>query len=121
MANSKWFMFRFEELEIWKLAVEYADMLYDLAKKFPKEELYSLADQLKRAAVSISNNIAEGSGGTVAEFRSFLGISVRSVLETVNIIHFAAIRGYITGNERQVVYDVAEKLIRKTRAFRTSL
>jgi four helix bundle protein len=53
-------MFRFEELEIWKLAIEYGDKLYNIADKFPMRELYAMGSQLRRAALSISNNIAEG-------------------------------------------------------------
>lgn len=79
-------MFRFEELEVWKLAIEYADELYELSKEFPPEERYNLTDHLKRAVISISNNIAEGSGSaTVKNFKSFLDISISSVLETVNL------------------------------------
>lgn len=69
--------FRFEHLEIWKTAIEYADELYNIALSFPSEEKYALADQLRRAAISISNNIAEGSrSGTVKNFSSFLNISI---------------------------------------------
>ena len=63
--------FRFESLEIWKLSLIYASHLYDVAQKFPIEERFALEDQLRRAAVSISNNIAEGSGSaTDKNFRS---------------------------------------------------
>ena len=55
-------MFRFEQLEIWRLSVNYAKLCYEATKTFPKEEQFGLANQLRRAAVSISNNIAEGSG-----------------------------------------------------------
>lgn len=55
-------MFRFESLEIWKLAIEYGEKLYNIADSLPQEETYGLSSQLRRAAVSISNNIAEGSG-----------------------------------------------------------
>jgi len=115
-------VFRFEELEIWKLAIEYGNELYDVADKFPPKELYGLGSQLRRSAVSISNNIAEGSGAsTNKDFRSFLDISVKSTLETVNILYFAKIRKYITEEKRLKLYEEAEKIIRKTRSLKNTL
>ena len=55
-------MFRFEDLEIWELSIDYANNCYDLAKQFPDYEIFALANQLRRSAISISNNIVEGSG-----------------------------------------------------------
>jgi four helix bundle protein len=88
---------------------------------FPKHETFALADQLKRAAVSISNNIAEGSGGTKKDFSNFLNIAVKSVLETVNILHFAESIGYIDLSKKDDLYREAETLIRKIRAFKNTL
>ena len=115
-------MFRFEELDIWKLAIAYAEEIYELAQKLPAHEKYNLTEQLKRAALSISNNIAEGSGTTtVKNFKSFLDISISSILETVNILHFAKRRGYISETERFDCYQKAEVLIKKIRAFKKAL
>ena len=115
-------MFRFEELEIWKLAIEYAEELYNLIEKLPASEKYNLSDQLKKAALSISNNIAEGSGtATIKNFKSFLDISICSTLETVNLLHFAKRISYINEEERLRFYQKAEVLIRKIRAFKNSL
>jgi len=115
-------MFRFEELEIWKLAIEYGNKLYDIADSLPQKELYGLGSQLRRAAVSISNNIAEGSGAaTKKDFCSFLDTSIKSALETVNILYFAKLRKYISESQRSKLYEEAEKLIRKIRAFKKSL
>ena len=137
MANSLWLieiaspyaicykptkMFRFESLDIWKLSLDYADKLYDVAYLFPSEERFALSDQLRRAAVSISNNIAEGSGSaTNKNFSSFLDISIKSSLETVNILFLARKRDYITEKERQFLYNDAEILIKKIRAFKNKL
>jgi four helix bundle protein len=52
--------FKFEKLEIWKLAIEFADEVHLLTRRFPKEEIFSLTSQFKRAADSVSLNIAEG-------------------------------------------------------------
>ena len=115
-------MFRFEDLDIWKLAIEYANEIYDITARFPDDEKYNLISQLRRAALSISNNIAEGSGaGTTKNFKSFLDISTASALETVNLLFFSAKRSYITESQRAEFYDKAEKLIKKVRAFKNSL
>ncbi len=114
-------MFRFEELEIWKLAIEYAKDCYKIANDFPTKETYSLADQLRRASVSVSNNIAEGSAFGDVKFRSYLDITIGSTLETINIISFAVAIGYIKAEKQNLMYGEAEKLIRKVRSFKNSL
>ncbi len=115
-------MFRFEELEIWQLAIEYGNRLYGIADKFPAKELYAMGSQIRRASLSISNNIAEGSGGpSNKDFCSFLDRSIKSTLETVNILYFARRRLYIKEEERSGLYKEAEKIIRKIRAFKKSL
>jgi len=115
-------MFRFESLDIWKLAIEYAVKLYDIADSFPQKEIYVLSSQLRKAVVSISNNIAEGSGAnTNKDFSNFLDISIKSTLETVNILYFALLKKYISEAKQKELYNEAEKLIRKIRAFKKSL
>ncbi len=115
-------MFRFENLDIWKLSIEYADELYELVKELPDHERFNLVDHLKRAALSISNNIAEGAGtATKKNFASFLDISISSTYETVNLLHFAKKREYINEAERLNFYNRAELLVKKTRAFKNSL
>ncbi|MBI4427394.1 MAG: four helix bundle protein [Candidatus Magasanikbacteria bacterium] len=54
-------VYRFENLEIWKLAREYANLIYSVTKQFPKEELFALSNQLRRAGLSVMLNITEGS------------------------------------------------------------
>jgi len=114
-------MFRFEELEIWRLSIEYGKRCYKVASGFPKYEMYGLADQLRRAGVSISNNIAEGSVGSGVNFKRYLIIAIGSVFETVNISYFAYEMKYIKNEARQELYDDAQMLIKKIRAFSQSL
>ena len=64
--------FDFENLKVYQKSLAYVDFVYELTKKFPKEEIFSLANQFRRASVSICLNIAEGSGGSKAEFNQFL-------------------------------------------------
>jgi four helix bundle protein len=115
-------MFRFEKLEIWKLAISYANDIYNLTITFPDNEKYNVTDQLKRASLSISNNISEGSGAaTKKNFCSYLDISISSCFETVNLLHFAKKRKYIAESKRKEMYNKAEILVKKIRSFKNSL
>lgn len=69
-------MHNFQQLKIWQKAMDITEMTYRVAAGFPKEEKYGLTSQMKRSAVSIPSNIAEGAGrNTDGEFKNFLGIS----------------------------------------------
>jgi four helix bundle protein len=66
----------FRELVVWQRAMQLATAIYKLTQKFPREEMYGLTSQLRRAGVSVASNIAEGYGrGTRGEYRNFLGIA----------------------------------------------
>ncbi len=69
--------FNFEELLVYQKSLNFIDYAYDIKRKFPKEETFRLTSQFIRAANSIALNIADGSGGTKAEFHNFLRISKR--------------------------------------------
>ena len=78
--------FRFEDLEIWRRAVEIADQLFDEADRLDQNRLYRFAEQLRGAALSVSNNIAEGSGSeSNREFKQFLNYARRSAFEVANM------------------------------------
>lgn len=77
--------FRFEDLEIWKLAIEIADNLFDIADDLEQRKLYRFAEQLRGAGMSMSNNIAEGSGSVSnKEFKQFLNYARRSTFYTIS-------------------------------------
>ncbi len=65
-------MFKFEELHVYQDSLDFVDKVYLITSKWPKEEIFSLISQFKRAAISISLNIAEGTGRTTKDFRHFL-------------------------------------------------
>jgi four helix bundle protein len=72
----------FRDLIVWQRSVGLAVAVYELTREFPKEEIYGLTSQLRRAAVSIASNIAEGHGrNTAGEFRQFLGVARGSNFE----------------------------------------
>jgi four helix bundle protein len=72
----------FQDLIVWQRAMELAVSVYELTRTFPREEIYGITSQLRRASVSIASNIAEGRGrGTDGEFRQFLNIAQGSTYE----------------------------------------
>ncbi len=114
--------FRFEDLKVWNLAVDLSNDIDILAKKFPIEERFSLASQMKRAADSVVLNIAEGSTGqTKPEFRRFLGIALRSAIEVVACLFLAHKRHYIGDEAFKQYYDEYEKLCKMITKLRGSL
>ena len=88
--------FKFEKLEVYQLALDYIDLVYKIAKQLPKAEEFNLKSQLIRAATSVALNIAEGSTGqTDAEQARFLGMAIRSLLETVACQHIIGRHGFL--------------------------
>jgi four helix bundle protein len=114
--------FRFEQLDIWKEANQVSDTLFDFSDQADEKRLYKFAEQLRSAAMSISNNIAEGSGSfSDKDFANFLNISRRSVFECANILHIFQRRKIITSKERLKVYPSLILLSKKITNFRKSL
>lgn len=114
--------FRFEDLDIWKLAVQYASKIYKLTDQFPQHENFGLRQQTRRAAVSVSLNIAEGAGrGSDKDFSRFLNIAVGSVFEVVSGFAIALERKYISNLKYEEIRKDSEVLCRKIGAFRNCL
>lgn len=114
--------FRFEQLDIWKESITISDLLFDFADKADEKRFYRFAEQLRAAAMSISNNIAEGSGSfSDKEFASFLNISRRSVFECANIIQIFLRRNIITSEEKSKIYLQLILLSKKITNFRKTL
>lgn len=79
--------FKFEQLDVWQVSIEFSQQMFSLASKLPSEYRYSLADQLRRAALSIPTNIAEGCGrGGDKEQVQFYRIARGSLFETVSLL-----------------------------------
>ena len=115
--------YKFEQLDVWKLSLEYIDSIYILAAQLPKSEEFNLKSQIVRAATSISLNIAEGSTGqSDAEQARFLGFAIRSLIETVACQHVIRRRNYIQDeNLLQKLYEDSEVLAKKLQSFRKSI
>lgn len=90
-------MFRFQELAVWKKGIDIGNRLLDIADELEKKRRYRFAEQVRGASLSISNNIAEGSGSnSKAEFASFLNIAKRSAFENANMVIVFQSRGLIS-------------------------
>ena len=114
--------FRFMELEIWKESITLNDQLFDLADAFVDAKSYRVAEQLRAASLSISNNIAEGSGSfSSKDFANFLNIARRSVFETANISFVAYRRKFIDKEKLDQILNDLEVLSKKITNFRKSL
>lgn len=114
--------FRFQDLEIWKEAVEVADMLFDIADNLEEKKLFRFAEQLRGAGMSISNNIAEGSGSnSKKEFYQFLNIARRSAFENANIVILLKKRDIITQDMLDLLLEKLDHICRKITNFQKSL
>jgi len=114
--------FRFQDLEIWQLAIEIADKLFDIADDLEKRKFYRFAEQLRAAGMSMSNNIAEGSGSSSKkDFANFLNIAKRSTFENANIIIVLKRRNLITLEKENELLEKLDELSRKITNFKKSL
>ena len=114
--------FKFEKLKVWQKAVNLAGDVNELTKTFPKEELFILSAQIKRAADSVSLNIAEGSTGqSNAEFRKFLTYALRSDIEVVGCLYLAQRRKLIDEQSFSNIYALCEEILIMINALRKSL
>ncbi len=108
----------FEELPVWKDARKFVNKIYNLTKKFPKEENYGLTSQITRATVSIGSNIAEGFDRySKKDFIKFLIIARGSISEIQNNLYIALDLKYINQNDFQETYALAKELGKQINGF----
>jgi four helix bundle protein len=115
-------MFNFEKLETWHEAIEFADLVYQLTRSFPEEERFGLTNQMRRAAVSISSNIAEGSSrSSRPDYARFIEIATGSLFEVVSQSTIGRNQKFLAESEYQGLYQAAEKQSRMLSGLRKSL
>ncbi len=114
--------FKFEKLRIWQLAMELGEDIYKISLQFPSAENFNLTSQIRRASDSVALNISEGSvGQTNAEFRKFLGYSIRSLAEVVTCLYKAKNRSYIQDEVFIENYNKSFNLMNQIIALRNTL
>jgi four helix bundle protein len=114
--------FRFQDLRIWQLAIEIADELFDLADALDQKRLRRFAEQLRGSGMSMSNNIAEGSGSSSnKEFKQFLNIARRSTFENANVLILLQKRKLISKESMERLLNRLDSLCRQITSFQSSL
>jgi four helix bundle protein len=115
-------MFNFEKLDVWQEAIQFADLVYELTGNFPDEERFGLTNQMRRAAVSVSSNIAEGSSRVSrTDFSRFVEIATGSLFEVVSQTTIALRRAMIAQSNYNEIYAAAEKQSKMLSSLRRSL
>ena len=103
--------FKFERFDAWKRAVEFANAMFEVADRLPSRYQYSLAEQLRRAALSIPTNLAEGSGRDNPKERRYLyGVAKGSLYEVVSLLVMIGKRGYLSRERYREYYGEADEL-----------
>jgi len=101
----------FRELHVWNKGMQLSLAVYRLTSKFPREEMYGLTSQLRRAAVSIPSNIAEGYGrNTRGDYKQFLGIARGSTLEVQTQLMIALELGFLDVQAHGEVEDLSNEV-----------
>jgi four helix bundle protein len=111
----------FKDLYVWRLGVELAETIYRITAGFPKAELFGLTSQMRRAAVSIPSNIAEGRArNSSREFLHFLSISRGSLAELETQLEIAVRLNY-TGSDVEAVREQSELLGKKLNCLQAAI
>jgi len=119
--NKEKHIFAFEKLDVWKNSIDFAEVIYKITESFPDVEKFGLVSQLRRAAVSIPSNIAEGSAKQSLKDQSrFTEISYGSLMEVLNQITIALKLKYIKEKDYFNIREKIESLSRQINSFRNS-
>lgn len=115
-------MFNFEKLETWQKAIAFADLVYELTRKFPDVERFGLTNQMRRAGVSISSNIAEGaSRSSRNDYARFLEIATGSLFEVVSQSFIGKRQQFLSESDFARLYVAAEEQGKMLSGLRRSI
>jgi four helix bundle protein len=115
-------MFNFEKLEVSQKAIDFADVIYTDTRSFPSDERFGLTNQMRRAAVPISSNLAEGSSRhSKTDFARVVEISTGSLFEVVSQGFIAKRQGFLNDEQFQNLYQAAEEQSRMQSGLRKVL
>ena len=122
MVKTEKVVFRFERLDVWRKAADLAGALYSMTKAFPREEMFGLTTQLRRAGVSVAANIAEGvSRGSRKDQARFFEIAYGSLYEIVALLHIASEQGWIDGAQLMTAREEIDTMCRMLSGLKRSL
>ena len=115
-------MFNFEKLDVWRKSVDFADLVYPLTQVFPLDERFGITNQMRRASVSISSNIVEGSSrSSRLDYSRFVELAAGSLFEVVSQAHIALRQAYLSEENFQRMHATAEELSRMLSGLRSYL
>jgi four helix bundle protein len=113
--------FGFEELAVYQKAVDFVNQIYSATKSYPKDEVFGLVSQLRRAAVSISLNIAEGSARSKKDFSRFLDMARGSLFECVTILKISVKQNYINDKQCELLENELVELSKMLSGLKRSI
>lgn len=112
----------YRDLLVWQKSMDFVTAIYDVTRRFPKEEMYGLTQQVRRAAISVPSNIAEGSSRrSTQEFLRFINIATGSLAEVETQILLAEKLSYLTNNDSAVLLHQADEISRMLQGLYHSL
>jgi four helix bundle protein len=115
-------MFNFEKLVAWQKGLSFADRVYAITKRFPSDERFGLTLQMRRAAVSLVSNLAEGSSRfSAADFARFIEIATGSLYEVVSQAHIANRQTWMNDSDLKGLLQTAEELSRMLSGLRGAI
>ena len=115
-------VYSFEKMEVWQLSRTFVTSIYKLVSSFPQEERYSLCDQIKRAAISVSSNIAEGcSRSSLKEQKHFIEIAYGSLMEVYCQLILAVDLNYISAAQLSDVKITIDRISKMLGSLRYSI
>lgn len=121
MEKKKQYIYTFETLDVWKQSIDLTKIIYKIAENFPDNEQFGLSSQIKRAVVSISSNIAEGSAKqSLKEQAKFTEIAIGSLFEVLNQTIIAYELKFIEEKDYLKTREIIDNLNRKINALKLS-
>ena len=111
-----------KKLIAWKKSMDLVEEIYGLSKTFPREEVYGLASQMRRAAISVPSNIAEGAAGrSVIQFRNYVSVAIGSLNELATQLEIAFRIGYLDATAFGDTESLVDECLAVTYGLRKSL
>ena len=115
-------MFNFEKLGVWRKAIDFADLVYNQTRQFPSDERFGITNQMRRAAVSISSNIAEGASRlSQTDYARFIEIATGSVFEVVSQAFVGRRQEFLSEEGFRLLHAAADEIGRMLSGLRKSL
>jgi four helix bundle protein len=111
-----------KKLVAWRKSMDLVEEVYELSKRFPREEVYGLSSQMRRAAISVPSNIAEGAAGrSPVQFRNYLSVALGSLNELATQLEIAHRIGYLSAATFSNIESLIDECLAVTYGLRKSL